>query len=178
MDFYLGEIRAFACNVPGGPAPRGWHVCDGSVLQVAQNQALFSLLRNAYGGDGVKTFALPDLRGRAMLSQGQVPATGTVYVVGKQGGTETVALTTAQMPQHSHNLTASTGAATAATPVGNLPAMTTTPNLSYAAAQNAQATLAADALGSCGGAAHNNMQPSLVINYCIATVGLYPTRAE
>jgi len=178
MDFYLGEIRAFACNVPGGPAPSGWYVCDGSVLQVAQNQALFSLLRNAYGGDGIKTFALPDLRGRAMLSQGRVPATGTTYTVGQQGGTETVALTTAQMPLHSHSLTASTSAATAATPVGNLPALTTTPSLSYAATQNPQATLAADALGSSGGAAHNNVQPSLVINYCIATTGLYPAHAD
>jgi len=107
-----------------------------------------------------------------------VPATGTTYTVGQQGGTETVALTTAQMPLHSHSLAASTSAATAATPVGNLPALTITPNLSYAATQNAQATLAADALGSCGGAAHNNVQPSLVINYCIAMTGLYPARAE
>jgi microcystin-dependent protein len=176
MDFFIGEIRAFAMAIPGGPAPRGWHVCDGSLLQIVQNQALFALLGNAYGGDGKTNFALPDLRGRAMVSQGPYEGGAPAYSVGNAGGVESVALGTTQLPPHTHSLNGNTGIGTAPSAVNNLPAAVATPNV-YAATQQGSNTMAGDSLASSGGgASHGNMQPSLVINYCIATTGLFPTR--
>jgi microcystin-dependent protein len=169
-DFFIGEIRAF----PFGFAPRGWHLCDGSLLQIQQNAALFSLLQTQFGGDGKVQFALPDLRGRTMLNQGTT-SSGT-YIVGVKGGAEAVALDQTQMPVHTHTLYGNTSASGLVnTPSGAVPA--TPASTIYAAqAQSPAKNMAAASLSAVGGGPHNNMQPSLVINYCISTTGIYPSR--
>lgn len=169
---FLGEIRSFGFNWP----PNGWALCDGSLLNIRQNAALYSLLGIAFGGDGINTFALPDLRGRTPVSPDPVQR----LAQGKASGSEQVALTTAQVPMHSHSVTASGATADrsgigAATP-SYLGA--TAGGSGYAPATGATLTpLDPSTIGTTGGSApHNNVQPSLVINYCIATQGYYPTR--
>jgi microcystin-dependent protein len=170
-DFFIGEIRVF----PFGRVPTGWHLCDGAVLQIQQNTALFSLLSNKFGGDGKTTFALPDLRGRTMLNQGTID--GRTYAIGVTGGAETVALAQTQVPLHTHTFQADKAATgLVATPNNALPAAPTSPTCYAAQAQSPAATMAADSLSTVGGQAHNNMQPSLVLNYCISTTGIYPSR--
>ncbi len=167
MDPFLGETRAFAFGI----TPKGWAPCDGRLLAVQQNQALFSLLGVAYGGDGIITFALPDLRGRAPLGY------GSAVPIGARSGTEAVTLTTAEVPAHTHAAYASTAAASTAAPstasLAALPA-----GVSAYAPPNGSATLAAGAVAISGASqAHENMQPSLAVNWCIATSGIYPSRS-
>ena len=177
-DWFVGEIRLFAMNWN----PQYWLLCDGSILQVQGNQALFSLLGTTFGGNGSTTFALPDLRGRTIMGASRTDAN---YVPGKTGGAEAVPLTTAQIPAHQHLFQATTAPGTglniaagvaiatvaATTPVPQPPAV-------FASQPTAQmiplnpATIGT--AGSAGG--HNNMQPSLVMNYCIARAGTYPPR--
>lgn len=167
MDPFIGEIRAFAF----GMIPKGWAVCNGALLAIAQNQALFSLLGTRYGGNGQTTFALPDLRGRTPI-QTQI---GTLPL-GLSGGSETVALTTAQVPSHSHALRGTTSLATTNNPANGVLAQTANAASAAYAAPGA-ATLAATAVASSGtGLAHENMQPSLVVNWCIAVNGIFPSR--
>lgn len=167
MDPFIGEIRAFAF----GMIPKGWAVCNGALLAIAQNQALFSLLGTRYGGNGQTTFALPDLRGRTPI-QTQI---GTLPL-GLSGGSETVALTTAQVPSHSHALRGTTSLATTNNPANGVLAQTANA-ASAAYAAPGSATLAATAVASSGaGLAHENMQPSLVVNWCIAVNGIFPSR--
>lgn len=173
MDPFLGEIRAFAFGI----VPQGWRLCDGSILQVRENQALFALLRNKYGGDGRTTFALPDLRGRAMLSHGVGPD-GAEYVVGQSAGTEGVALTTGQMPAHDHDLLCSSQPGTTSVPQNNRLAAAPSGKSAYAVVQAPLRPMANNALANAGAsAAHNNLQPSLAVNFCIATMGLFPSRS-
>ncbi|WP_428718018.1 phage tail protein [Undibacterium curvum] len=180
MDSFIGEIRV--CAFPF--APDGWALCDGSVLQISQNVALYSLLGTKFGGDGSKTFGLPDLRGRTMVGQG--PA----YNLGTKGGAESVTLTSENMPQHNHflcvsdspanaaNVGASTNRVLAASNIYN----PSTPNTLvpgkklYAKADNSNTLQSSACTPVGGGGAHNNMQTSLVINFMIATKGLYPPR--
>src|SRR5271157_5709210 len=174
-DPFLGEIRIFGGNF----APVGWAVCDGSLLQIAQNTALFSLLGTTYGGNGVQTFALPDLRGRVVLGFGNGPGLSP-YVEGQAGGTETTTLTTAQMPSHSHSVGA-TETATTTDPKGAVPAkiegasVGATPK-AYGAASDGTAMNAAMVGPSGGGQPVSILQPYLVINYIIALQGIYPSR--
>lgn len=170
MDDYLAEIRLFA----GFWEPRNWMFCDGRLLPVNDNVALFSLLGATYGGDGRINFALPDLRGRAPLAAGQ--GKGLSYrAAGSLGGIESVTLTVTQLPAHNHALTASSSAANAASPQGNYLAaganrFTGTPQV--------HKTLASDALAEVGGQeAHNNMQPFVALHYIICVQGLYPSRS-
>jgi microcystin-dependent protein len=171
-DPFLGEIRAFGFNWPA----TGWALCDGSILQINQHAALASLLGNTFGGDGRTTFALPDLRGRTPMHAN--PQQGLMQ--GNAGGLEQVTLTTAQIPAHAHTVTASGATAErsslAATPPSYLGA--TAGGSSYAPAAGATLTsLDPSTVKAAGGnAPHQNMQPSLVINFCIATTGIYPTR--
>lgn len=171
-DPYIGEIRLLAFNF----APRGWATCDGQTMPITQNQALYSLLNTIYGGDGRTTFNLPDLRGRTMIHRSQT------YPEGVKGGTETVALTAAsQLPVHSHGLLASSAAGSTNAPGGNLlAAVADATNSKYAYATekaSPAAFLAPASLAPAGASAgHNNMQPSLVVNYCIALTGVYPPR--
>lgn len=172
MSFpYLGEVRLFSYN--GGDFS-GWLPCDGRTMLIAENQALFSLLGAVYGGDGTTTFCLPDLRGRVLLGmQGLMP--------GQSGGAETVTLTQAQMPEHDHVMAASGGTGTALSANLGYPAAAApdpsgaTPQL-YAAGSPATALAAGSVSSSGGGGPHNNIQPSIVLQYCIATNGMYPPR--
>lgn len=161
-DFFLGEIRLFAY----GRAPEGWLPCEGQTLPISQNVALFSLIGTMYGGDGKSTFNLPDLRGQVPL------CSGPSYPVGAAGGTATHTLTVNEMPQHTHQVSASTVPASKTTPVGNVWAAAAK---SYAATPNTQ--LSTQALSVAGGnQPHNNMQPYLTLSLCISTTGIFPPR--
>ena len=172
---FVAEIRIFAGNF----APRGWAFCNGQLLPISQNTALFSLIGTTYGGDGRSTTALPNLQGRAPMHPGRGPGL-TARRLGQRGGVETVTLTEAQMPQHKHTLRASNAAADeegTTTEAGNTPGIPEVANSLYGAAQNL-AAMSAGMIQSAGGSQdHNNMQPFLTINYIIALVGLYPSRS-
>jgi microcystin-dependent protein len=168
-DPFIGQIQAFGFNF----APRGWAFCRGQLLPIAQNTALFSLLGTYYGGDGRTTFGLPDLQGRSSLAYGSGPGLPN-YQIGAKGGTETVTLNDSQIPQHRHTAMGSAEEADSVDSTGRVPATIGTPI--YSATLNA--TMNADMIGLTGGGqAHNNMQPFLVINWCIATIGSYPPRS-
>lgn len=181
-DYFLGEIRAFSFGI----VPQDWLPCEGQILQIQQYAALSSLLGKYFGGDGVKTFALPDLRGRVIVGYGNyTDASGQAsYGYGNAGGAETVALTAAQTPSHNHYLMGSTAAGTIANPSANYISSwgPSTPvpqsqNLYAAPGQGAVVPLNPGSLEATGGGqGHNNVQPFLVINYCIATAGIYPAR--
>lgn len=151
-------------------------------MTILNNQALASLLGAQFGGDGRTTFNLPDLRGRVALSQGvnQQATPPVAYAVGNSGGKETVALTAAQMPQHTHQMSASTLPGTLGVAANNLLAATPASHNLYApppSTSPALTSLTGDTVGvTGGGGAHNNMQPSLVLNFCICTLGVYPQR--
>ncbi|WP_035059351.1 phage tail protein [Andreprevotia chitinilytica] len=180
MEQYLGEIRMCAFSI----APRGWAFCMGQLLSIQANTALFSLLGTKYGGNGTSNFALPDLRGRTPVHRDQAGN----YVQGAMGGVETVQLAPAEMPQHNHIFNLSSANATLPN-VGNtenhLLAVSHVTTGSGGAGQNLYATavpntltaLSNEACGSTGSSQpHENMQPSLVMNYIIATTGIYPSR--
>jgi microcystin-dependent protein len=164
---YIGEIRLFPYNF----APRGWLFCQGQLLPIAANTALFSVLGTTYGGNGQTTFGLPDLRGRAPISAGQGPGL-TDYTLGEQVGVETVTLSLNQMPVHQHALNASNQAADSSRPGDAYLAG------GGAYAQTSDGTLmGGNSIGlSVGGQAHENRPPRLVLNWCIATAGLFPSR--
>lgn len=173
---FLGEIRIFG----GTFAPLGWALCQGQLLPIAQNAALFSLLGTTYGGDGVQTFALPDLRGRAVLGFGQ--GTGlSPYTQGQMGGVETVTLNTQQMPAHSHTV-AATEAQSTTDPKGAVPANTQPPTPGaapkvYGASPDGKTTMNSAMIGQTGGNQPVSVQqPYLVINYIIALQGIFPSR--
>lgn len=161
---FVGEVRMVSFNF----APRGWAFCDGQLLPINQNQALFSLLGTVYGGDGRTTFALPDLRGRTPI---HVDAN---HPLGESSGEETHTLTLAEIPQHTHAVRAA--AATAGTPSPSGAMLATASSAIYGPAKNLL-RLSPDTVGSAGGGrAHENMQPYLVVNFAIALVGIYPSR--
>ena len=173
---FLGEIRAFGF----GFAPKAWALCNGQLLSIQQNQALFSLLGTFYGGNGTTNFALPDLRGRAALGYGQGPGLST-YVIGEPSGTENVTLLSTQIPQHTHVWAASTSLGNQPGPAagflagGQIPNGTLIPN--FAAPGGATVPLASNTLATTGNnTGHTNMQPYLVGNYCIALQGIFPSR--
>jgi microcystin-dependent protein len=169
-DPFIAEIRLFAGNF----APRGWAFCNGQILSIAQNTALFALLGTTYGGNGQTTFALPDLRGRVPISPGQGPGLSS-YFLGQTGGQETVTLNTQQMPSHSHGAAASGEGGTAATPNGGVWAGSTARDSIYAATANTTMSPAAIAATG-GGQPHPNMPPYQAINYIIALEGIFPSR--
>lgn len=166
-DPFLGEIRLFPYNF----APRGWAFCQGQILAISQNTALFSLLGTTYGGNGTTTFALPDLRGRVAISSGQGPGLSP-RTLGETGGTETTTLTQAQMPQHGHTVNATMVAAGDNKPAGNYPAVggayvNTAPNTQ----------MGSQMIGATGSSQpFNNVPPFLTLNYCIALQGVFPSR--
>lgn len=167
-DPFLGEIRLFSFNF----APRGWSTCDGQVLQITQNNALYSLIATYYGGDGKTTFQLPDMRGRTPIHS------NATYKIGVKGGSETVVLTEKTIPAHTHSLEATTSPAASNTPASNVLSLLPADKAEYAAATAANTTLNAGAVATTGSSVgHSNMQPSLVINFCIAMTGIYPPRS-
>lgn len=166
LDAYLGEIRSFAF----GYAPRGWEACDGQLLPIQQFQALFSLLGTTYGGNGTTTFALPDLRGRVPIDAS--PA----HPQGQSDGEEAQVLTPGQMPAHTHQWMADGDVADSASPSDAL-AAASTPTDPQWSNSTATVAMAAELVGTAGtGAGHANMQPYLVVEYCIAVDGNFPPR--
>ena len=171
MDEYLGTIKAFGFNFN----PRGWALCQGQQMSIAQNTALFSLLGTYYGGNGQTTFALPDLRGRMPIGQGQGPGLSS-YQIGQTGGTENTTLSTNNLPSHSHALNAYSDQGNVGSPANALLASTGELDPEYRASGTG-VTMAAGAIGLTGGQQpFNNLQPYLVINYSICTSGLFPSR--
>ena len=159
---FIGEIRPFGFSF----TPRGWALCDGQLLPINQHQALFSILGTTYGGDGRTTFGLPDLRGRVAMHVADDRRLGT------RGGAEAVTLQPEHMPHHTHGVSASTGLATSGAPEGAAPA--TTREATYAADGPTVAMAGTTPAG--GGQAHDTMGPFLTISYCIALVGVFPSR--
>jgi microcystin-dependent protein len=162
---FLGEIMMVGFNF----APRGWTFCDGQLLPINQNQALYSLLGTVYGGDGRVTFAVPDLRGRMAMHR------GNGYIQGARGGTETVTLTTAQIPAHRHVLKAQDDEGDTYRPGNNALAYDQGDEQYSTSAPDVGMTSASIASAG-GGQAHENMPPFLVVNHCIALQGLFPNR--
>lgn len=175
---FIGEIRIFA----GTFAPRGWAMCQGQLMSIAQNTALFSLLGTYYGGDGRVTFGLPDLRGRTPVHQGQGPGL-SLYDVGEMVGSENVSLLISEIPAHNHLVSVSNAAGTVTDPTNAISAQDntgtvrapTTTAMEYTTP--ATATLNPTAMSVVGGSQpHSNLQPYVCITYIIATEGIFPSR--
>lgn len=160
---FLAEIRIFGFNF----APRGWAMCDGQILPINQNQSLYSLLGTIYGGDGRTSFALPDLRGRVPIH------VGNGYSEGQKGGEEAHTLSVNEIPGHTHTIQASTDASTAQDPTNNVLAKS---GQIYKQSSNLVDMVSGTMANAGGGQAHENMQPFLALNFCIALQGLFPSR--
>ena len=171
QEGFIGEIRMFAGNY----APQGWAFCQGQLLSISQNTALFSILGTTYGGDGRVTFALPNLSGRVPVGVGQ-GAGLTNRQLGEMSGTETVTLTTAQMPAHSHTVNAVTADGNQNLPTNSFPANTKTLDKEYSTVAP-NTTMNPTMIGVSGGSQpFGVMQPSLGMNYIICVNGIYPSR--
>jgi microcystin-dependent protein len=175
---YLGEIRMFGGNFP----PRGWAMCDGQLLSIAENDTLFSLIGTTYGGDGQNTFGMPDLRGRVPSHQGS--KNGQSYVIGQLAGAESVTLAPTQLPAHPHPFFAASTAGTVGVPTTQTmisdqgPAGTGIFGYTPYNPSNDQVALTAASTTPAGGSQpHNNMQPYLGINFIIALAGVYPPQS-
>ena len=165
---FVGEIRMFA----GDFAPAGWMFCDGQTLPIDQYDTLFQVLGTTYGGDGVTTFQLPDLRGRVAIHHGT--NAGGTYVLAEAAGNESVLVGTMQMPIHGHAARASSGLGSSDSPAGRVPARNAAGSPQYAA--SADSNLAAGAVLAAGGTqAHNNLQPYLGLPFIIAVEGDFPS---
>ena len=174
-DQFLGEIRPFPYNF----APTGWALCDGQLLPISQNTALFSLLGTTYGGDGKSTFALPNLMGRAPMQQYSAPGNPlSNRDLGEEGGSDTVTLLVAEIPLHTHGLRADTfDPSDLNAPAPNRVLAHSTAVFAYQPSNANLGTMAPGALPPAGGdQPHSNMQPYLALNYCIALQGIFPPR--
>jgi microcystin-dependent protein len=163
---FHAEIRMFGLNF----APRGWAFCNGSLLSIVQNTALFALVGTTYGGDGVQTFALPNLQGSVPIGQGTGPGLEP-YVFGQTGGTAAIELSASEVPAHTHTVVGSTATATLGTP-GPTALLASGGVATYGGAQNLVAMLP---LGN-PATPHNNLQPFLALTFCIALQGIFPAR--
>ena len=170
MDPFVAEIRIFPFNF----APKGWAWCDGQILPLSQNTALFSLLGTTYGGDGKSNFALPNLQGRAPMHPGQGPGL-SLHDLGETGGSETVTLLESEIPSHSHAISVSQADAIEGTAPGQQ--FATGIGIGLYAAPGAVVQLNPNALAPAGGdQPHNNLQPYLTFYFCIALQGVFPPR--
>ena len=161
---YVGEIRMFAGNF----APAGWMFCEGQLLPISENETLFQLIGTTYGGDGESTFALPDLRGRIPIHQ------GNSFILAETGGAEEITLTVSQIPAHSHPLLATTNAATSPNPGGALPATGVVSELYWGDPPEANAS--SQAVAPIGGSQpHTNFQPYLCVDFIISLFGIFPS---
>lgn len=165
---FLAEIKIVAFNFP----PRGWSFCDGQTLPISQNQSLYSLLGTTYGGDGRTTFGLPDLRGRVPIHVGA--GNGAEHTLGERGGEEAHTLVVSEMPNHTHQLKASSDNAANADPSGNLAARVADPL--YGQPQNLQAAAAGIVPNVGANQGHQNMMPYLALYFVIALQGVFPSR--
>jgi microcystin-dependent protein len=165
---FVGEIRLVGFNF----APQGWQFCDGSLISISQNEVLFVLLGTTYGGDGQTTFALPDLRGRAAISQGN-NGDGHSYVMGQVGGQESVLLTTGQIPSHVHSIQVSTASGQTPGPSGQtFAANTQIEPYELSSGSTSGVMLGPDG----GGTTHENRMPYLAMNYIISLFGIFPSQ--
>jgi microcystin-dependent protein len=161
---YVGEIRMFGGNF----APAGWAFCDGSLLPISENETLFQLIGTTFGGDGENTFALPDLRGRVPLHQ------GNQFIVGETGGAEEITLTVQQIPTHGHQLLVNTSGGTANNATNNV--LAASPSIDMYREAAPTIALAANAVGPVGGSQpHTNFQPYLCIAFIISLFGIFPS---
>ena len=168
-DPFIGQITMFGGNF----APRSWALCNGQLLDIASNSALFSILGTSYGGDGRTTFGLPDFRGRVPMNWGQGAGLSS-RTIGQKGGAETVVLTTQQIPQHSHLMRGSSGQPDESNPQNGVPASSAATGQDlYASTSNVNMGATANTGGS---QAHTNMQPFQVVSFIIAIVGVFPSR--
>jgi microcystin-dependent protein len=164
-DPYIAEIKLISFNF----APRGWAFCNGQLLPISQNQALFSLIGTTYGGDGRTTFALPNLQGRVPIH------VGGGFLLGESAGEQAHTLVSGELPQHTHRVSASTADASVSSPAGARAARAATTNF---ASPGTPALLDPTAFGAIGGGQpHDNMSPYLVLNFVIALVGIFPSRS-
>lgn len=162
---YVGEIRMFAGNF----APAGWMFCEGQLLSISENETLFQLIGTTYGGDGQSTFALPDLRGRIPIHQ------GNGFILAEAGGAEEVTLTTSQIPVHSHPLLATNNTATSQTASGQVMAASTGATISPYGSDAPLTNLAPTTIGAVGGSQpHTNFQPYLCVSFIISLFGIFP----
>jgi microcystin-dependent protein len=169
MDAFIGEIRLFSYDW----VPKGWAFCNGALMSIQQNTALFSLLGTQYGGDGRVTFGLPDLRGRTPVAYG-----GAGYPIGASDGVENVTLTLTNLPVHNHAFLGTQTVGNAITAINRALAGTATTDPAHYAAPGALTPLNPASIAPAGsGISHYNMQPYLVLNYCIATSGVFPSRS-
>ncbi len=167
---YIGQINIFGFSF----APIGWAKCNGQILNINGNTALFSLLSNYYGGNGTTTFALPDFRGRIPVHMGQGSGLSN-YIIGETTGDESIILQSSEIPSHTHSIGINSGIGTTPNPSNSYPAQNAEGIGAYADTPNL--LLNSSAVGDTGsGNAHNNIQPVLSINFCIATQGLFPSR--
>jgi microcystin-dependent protein len=161
---YVGELRMFAGNF----APAGWMFCDGQLLPISENETLFQLIGTTYGGDGESTFALPDLRSRIPIHQ------GNGFILAETGGAEEITLTVNQIPAHGHPLLATTAISTQSSPANTVLAQSTAADLYIE--DTPTAALAATSVGPVGGSQpHSNLQPFLCVNYIISLFGIFPS---
>ena len=168
-DPYIAEIRIFAGNF----APRNWAFCDGQLLSISQNTALFAVVGTTYGGDGRTDFALPDIRGRAVIGAGSGPGLSS-RTLGQEGGTTSATITEAHLPSHGHGAFADAVPADDDDPQGGI--LASTPGAAVYGPATNLVPMAPDALTSVGsGGEHTNMQPHLVLQYIIALHGIFPT---
>jgi microcystin-dependent protein len=171
-DPFVAEIRIFPFNF----APKGWAFCDGQLLPLSQNTALFSLLGTFYGGDGKSTFALPDMQGNVPMQPGQGQGLSQ-HFLGEESGSQFVTLLVSEMPFHTHTLQAAQDPGDQPAPNPNRSFAQSTGGALYAAASNTLTLMAPQALSPAGGSLpHNNMMPSLTLNFCIALQGVFPAR--
>ena len=171
-DPFVAEIRIFPFNF----APKGWAFCDGQLMPLSQNTALFSLLGTTYGGDGKSTFALPDLQGNSAMHPGQGQGL-SLRDLGEMGGSETVTLLVSEIPAHTHAANAVGVLSTTAAPSTQTAIARSVNGSAFAASGGALQQLAPEALPPAGGSLpHNNLQPYLTLNYCIALQGVFPAR--
>jgi microcystin-dependent protein len=168
-DPYVGDIRIFGGNF----APLGWAFCDGSLLQISENEVLFQLIGTTYGGDGQETFGLPDLRGRVPIHMGQGAGLSN-RILGEVGGVESVTLTTQQIPSHNHGVGAASGA-TGTTPAGAVPGAVTAGARYFAGSPSDTVPMANS--GAAGGSQpHDNMAPFLCVSFIISLFGVFPSQ--
>ena len=163
---YVGEIRMFAGNF----APAGWMFCEGQLLPISENETLFNLIGTTYGGDGQSTFALPDLRGRLPIHQ------GNGFLLAQNGGVETITLTVQQIPAHGHAFLASVSPATSNSPSNQLPALTQASTITPYGTDAPQLQLSPSSIAATGGSQpHNNFQPYLCVDFIISLFGIFPS---
>ena len=172
-DPFVAEIRIFPFNF----APKGWAFCDGQLLPLSQNTALFSLLGTTYGGNGRSNFALPDLQGRAPMHPGQGSGL-SLYDLGQTGGSETITLLQSEMPAHAHGMRANVDfPANVQAPGPDRSLSPSTGGVAYGPQGGSAAQFSPQAVGVTGSSfPHNNMQPYLTLNFCIALQGVFPPR--